>query len=97
MKSTFKTGDEVKVLSGDDKGKTGKVLVVNRAKGKVLVEGINMLTHYERKSEQKPQGAILKKEGYIPMCKVAKVASAKEETAKPSTKKETKKSLTKKA
>jgi large subunit ribosomal protein L24 len=39
-----KTGDTVKVLAGDDKGKTGKVLSVNPEKRRAIVEGINMVT-----------------------------------------------------
>lgn len=90
MKSAFKTGDIVKVLSGEEKGKTGKVLRIDRKKNLVLVEGINQMTHYTRKSEKTPNGGMLKKEGFLPACKVAKEAAAK-----PADKKE-KKDLPKK-
>jgi large subunit ribosomal protein L24 len=102
MKSLYKTGDTVKVLSGEDKGKTGKVLEINRKKGLVLVEGVHLLTHYTRKSEQNPKGSIDKKEGFIACCKVTKVADGKVEkptkakAEKPAKKEETKKGLTKK-
>jgi large subunit ribosomal protein L5 len=46
----IRTDDEVIVISGKDKGKTGKVLRVDRAKGKVYVEGINMVKRHQRGS-----------------------------------------------
>ncbi len=42
-----KTGDTAVVLSGKDKGKRGKVLSVNPKKGKVIVEGVNMVTKHQ--------------------------------------------------
>ena len=82
MKTSFKTGDTVRILSGDEKGKTAKVLKMDRETGKVLLEGINMLTHYERKSEKNPTGGITKREGMIRMCKVVKVESAEKDSKK---------------
>ena len=46
-----KTGDTVFVISGKDKGKTGKIVKVFPNKGKVVVEGINMVTHRTHKVE----------------------------------------------
>ena len=40
-----KTGDEVKIISGKDKGKTGKVIAVSPSEGKVIVEKCNMVTY----------------------------------------------------
>ena len=46
-----KTGDNVVILSGKDKGKQGKVLEVSPKEGKVIVEGLNIVTkHVDRKS-----------------------------------------------
>jgi large subunit ribosomal protein L24 len=102
--ANFKTGDLVKILSGDDKGKTGKVLKIDRVKGRVLVEGINMLTHFVRKTEKTPQGGMIKKEGFINLSKaaLAQEATAKAAKAPKATKPEAeaapkKKSLPKKA
>jgi large subunit ribosomal protein L24 len=50
VKLKIKKGDTVKVLSGKDKGKTGKVLRVLPSLGKVIVESVNMHTKYERQS-----------------------------------------------
>ena len=49
-------GDQVIVIAGNDKGKTGNVLEVDRSKNRVLVEGVNLRWKHERRSEQKPQG-----------------------------------------
>ncbi|MEN2283815.1 50S ribosomal protein L24 [Algoriphagus sp. SE2] len=61
----IKTGDTVKVISGDDKGKTGKVLSVDTAKRRAFVEGINMITKHVKPTAAKPQGGIDKKEAAL--------------------------------
>jgi large subunit ribosomal protein L24 len=61
----IKTGDTVKVLSGDDKGKTGKVLSVNLEKRRALIEGLNMVTKHVKPTAANPQGGIEKKEASI--------------------------------
>ena len=65
MKNTIKKGVEVVVLSGSDKGKRGKILLVEPKKSRVIVEGVNMRTHHERKSEKNPDGAIVERESSI--------------------------------
>jgi large subunit ribosomal protein L24 len=57
----FKKGDQVKVLAGRDKGKTGKVLGVDLKHGKLTVEGINLITRHQRprKTRQKGQKVIM--------------------------------------
>ena len=59
----IKTGDTVKVIAGKDKGKSGKVLAVKG--GKVLVEGIGMVTKHTKPSAANQQGGIVNKEAYI--------------------------------
>ena len=54
-----KTGDLVYVISGKDKGKTGKVLKVFPKKGKVVVEGINMITKHMKPTPINPQGGVV--------------------------------------
>ena len=61
----IKTGDTVKVLSGDDKGKTGKVLSVNLEKRRAIVEGLNMVTKHVKPTAANPQGGIEKREASI--------------------------------
>ncbi|EKB51029.1 50S ribosomal protein L24 [Cecembia lonarensis] len=60
-----KTGDTVKVLSGDDKGKTGKILSVELQKNRAIVEGLNMVTKHVKPTAANPQGGIEKKEAPI--------------------------------
>ena len=56
-----KTGDTVIVISGKDKGKTGKVVKDFPKKGKVLVEGINNVTKHLKPTQMNPQGGVVKK------------------------------------
>jgi len=58
----IKTGDTVQVIAGDDKGKTGKVLSVDKQKSRAIVEGLNMITKHVKPTAAKPQGGIDKKE-----------------------------------
>ena len=54
-----KTGDTVVILSGKDKGKQGKVLAVSPKEGKVIVEGLNVVTkHVKTRSAQQPGGIV---------------------------------------
>lgn len=61
----IKTGDTVKVISGDEKGKTGKVVSVDKQKNRAIVEGLNMVTKHVKPTAAKPQGGIDKKEAAI--------------------------------
>jgi large subunit ribosomal protein L24 len=60
-----KTGDTVKVIAGNDRGKTGKILTVKTDTGKVIVEGLNMVTKHNKPNASNPQGGIVKKEAAI--------------------------------
>lgn len=60
-----KTGDEVVVLAGTEKGKRGKVIAVLPKSERVIVEGINLIKKHVRKSQQYPEGAILEREGTV--------------------------------
>ncbi len=61
----IKKGDTVKVIAGDDKGKDGKVLEIDLAKGRAFVEGVNIVTKHEKPSAGKPEGGIKKTEASI--------------------------------
>ncbi len=63
-------GDTVIVNSGDDKGKTGKVLEVSKAEGKVIVEGVNIVTKHVKPRRQGEEGGIIKTEGALYASKV---------------------------
>ncbi len=66
----IKKGDMVYVLSGEDKGRTGRVLEVQRTKGRAIVEGINMVTKATKPTAQHPQGGLVKKEAPIHLSKL---------------------------
>lgn len=74
----IRRGDIVKVLSGADAGKTGKVLQVFPKKGTAIVEGVRLVTKHLRKSPDYPKGAIIKVEAPIPVCKLKRVTPARE-------------------
>ena len=61
----IKKGDTVYVNTGEDKGKTGRVLQVLTTKNRAVVEGINMISKHSKPSAQNPQGGIEKKEASI--------------------------------
>ena len=61
----IKKGDTVKVIAGKDKDKEGKVIAVNKKDGRVLVEGVNMLTKHTKPSMANQNGGIVHQEGYI--------------------------------
>ena len=66
----IKKGDTVKVITGKDKDKEGKVLSVDAKKAKVLVEGVNMVTKHAKPSAANQNGGIIKKEAPIDISNV---------------------------
>lgn len=72
-KSHVRKGDIVRVLSGNHRGATGKVLLVNREKQQVLIEGVRMIKKHQRKSQDHPTGRIVEREGPIHASNVAVV------------------------
>ena len=58
----IKTNDTVEVIAGDDKGVRKKVLHIDREKGRVVVEGVNLVYKHVRRSQRNPQGGRLSKE-----------------------------------
>jgi large subunit ribosomal protein L24 len=65
MKLHIKKGDTVKVITGNSKGKTGKVLDVYTSKYRAIVEGLNMVTKHSKPSAESPEGGIKKVEASI--------------------------------
>lgn len=61
-KLKIKKGDTVYVLSGEDRGRQGRVLEVLPAKGRAIVEGINIVSKSAKPSAKHPQGGIIKME-----------------------------------
>ena len=72
-----KVGDNVKVLTGKDKGKEGKVLYTLRKKDRVVVEGVNIVKKHMKPSRMNETGGILEVENPIHVSNV-KVLTAKE-------------------
>ncbi len=60
-----KSGDTVEVISGNSKGKTGKIVEVLVKKNRVVVEGVNLIKKHVKPSAQNPQGEIRETEGTI--------------------------------
>ena len=64
-KMHIKKGDTVIVLTGEDKGKTGKVLQVLKEKEQAIVEGVRIVTKSAKPSAKNPQGGFIKMEAPI--------------------------------
>jgi large subunit ribosomal protein L24 len=75
-----KKGDNVLVISGESKGKEGKVLEVFSTKDRVLVEGVNIITKHSKPSAKNPEGGILKQEAAVHISNVMVVDPS---TSKP--------------
>lgn len=73
MASHVKKGDTVEVITGNDKGSTGRVLRVDKAKGRVVVEGLNMSYKHVRPSQKNPQGGRIRIEQSIHISNVLPV------------------------
>ena len=69
--------DTVVIISGDDKGKKGKVLEVAPGEGKIIVEGVNMVTKHAKPSAANQQGGIINKEAPIDASNVMYVQNGK--------------------
>ena len=77
-KMNVKKGDEVIVIAGKDKGKTGKVVQVIPSQDKVVVEGVAIVKRHTKPTQKMPQGGIIEKEAAIhvsnvmPFCSTCK-------------------------
>ena len=69
----LRTDDEVIVISGKDKGKTGKIIRVDRARERVYVEGINMVKRHQRPNPGRPNApvGVIEREGPVHVSNVA--------------------------
>ncbi len=75
-KNLLKVGDEVVIIAGNDKGKIGKIIDFDRKRGKIKVQGVNMQSHFIKKTQEKP-GEIKKQEGFIDVSNVMFVEKEK--------------------
>jgi len=62
QKIKLKRGDVVQVIAGKEVGRTGKILLVDRTKGKVVVEGLNMQTKHQKSNRANQTGGISRRE-----------------------------------
>ena len=69
----LRTDDEVIVISGKDKGKTGKIIRVDRARDRVYVEGLNIVKRHQRPNPGRPNApvGVIEREGPIHVSNVA--------------------------
>jgi large subunit ribosomal protein L24 len=65
QKFHVKRGDQVVVIAGSHKGKSGKILEIRAAKQRAVVEGVAMLKRHTKKSQEHPNGAIVEREGSV--------------------------------
>ena len=61
----IRKGDTVKVISGNDRGKSGKVLKVFPDTGRIIIEGVNLIKRHTRPTPKNRKGGIIEKEGSI--------------------------------
>ena len=66
----IKKGDNVQVIAGKDKGKSGKVISVDYKRRKVVVEGVNMIAKHEKPSATNQDGGIVHKEAALDLSNV---------------------------
>lgn len=69
-KSKIRKGDTVVVIAGRERGKSGKVLSVNLAEGKVTVEKLNMIKRHTKPSQKARQGGIIEREAPLAISNV---------------------------
>lgn len=73
----IKKGDLVKIITGKDKDKTGKIISVDTKNSRVLVEGCNMITKHTKASAANQQGGIIHQEGAVDISNVMLVVDGK--------------------
>lgn len=65
MKLKIKKGDTVRVITGDDKGKQGRILSIDRKNYRVIVEGVNMVTKHTKPTAKNTKGGIIHQEASV--------------------------------
>ena len=73
----IKNGDTVQVTTGNDAGKTGRVIKVYLDKDRVVVEGVNIVKKHARPTQDNPQGGIIEKESSIHISNIMLVVGGK--------------------
>ena len=73
----IKRGDRVVITTGREKGKEGKILVVDHKKERVIIEGLNLVSKHKKSDKQNQNGGIIKKESPIHISNVAYIHRGK--------------------
>ena len=73
----IRKGDTVKIIAGKNKDKDGKVIAVDHKKGRVVVEGANMVTKHEKPSARNANGGLIQQEAPIDISNVMYVHKGK--------------------
>jgi len=66
----LRKGDEVVIIAGDDKGKRGRIVMVDEAKRRVIVENVNMVKRHTKARSQNQTSGIIEKEAPVHMSNV---------------------------
>jgi large subunit ribosomal protein L24 len=61
----LKKGDNVMVIAGNNKGQSGRILMVDREKQRAIVEGINLMSKHTKPNADNPKGGIIKQEAAV--------------------------------
>ena len=79
-----KRGDTVRVISGNHRGSSGKILQVLPERDQVIIEGVRLIKKHQRKTQDNPNGASIEREGpiHISNVKIVERANSEEEKAK---------------
>ncbi len=83
----IKRGDTVQVISGNHRGSSGKILQVIPGKLQVIIEGVRMIKKTQRKSQDRPNGAIIEREGPIHLSNVKVIEAVTKEKKEKAKKK----------
>jgi large subunit ribosomal protein L24 len=86
MSARIRKGDVVAVVTGDDKGKRGRVLAVLTEKNRVVIEGVNLVFKHLRKSQQNPQGGRVRREAAIHVSNVMPIDPTNDKPTRVSSK-----------
>ena len=74
IKTHVKKGDSVQVIAGNHKGEVGTVMQVLPSSSQVIIEGVRMIKKHERKTQERPDGGIIEREGPIHISNVKLVS-----------------------
>jgi len=79
-KLKIKTGDIVRIITGDHRGAEGKILKISKDKKRIIVDGVNMVKKHMKPDAKNPQGGIIEKEAFLQISNVSLLTSKGETT-----------------